>query len=153
MREITRFDAVAAAEGLVVVYPEAGRSGDWNQSCRDCSVAGALGYDDVGFTSVIIEKMALDMSIDARRVYVSGFSQGGLMAFRIACDLSRRVTAVATVGAVLLDWQRDHCEPQRAVPIAMFHGTEDQEFPWEGRLGSLASALRISAAFAAITRR
>jgi polyhydroxybutyrate depolymerase len=83
------------------------------------------------------------MSIDARRVYVTGFSQGGLMAFRIACDLPRRIAAVATVGAALLDWQRDHCAPSRAVPILMIHGTEDGEFLWDGRRGPIVSSLPV----------
>lgn len=143
MREISELDPVAAAEGFVVVYPEASRTGDWNQSCRDCSAAGALEYDDVAFTEVVIEKMALDMRIDLDRVYVTGFSQGALMAFRIACELSHRVAAVATVAATMLEWQGDHCVPSRAMPIAMIHGTDDEEFPQEGRGGGLVRAVSV----------
>jgi polyhydroxybutyrate depolymerase len=143
MREMSELDAIAAAEGFVVVYPEASRTGDWNHSCRDCSGAGALEYDDVKLTEMIIEKMALDMRIDIDRVYAMGFSQGALMTFRVACDLSHRVAAVATVGATMLSWQGDHCGPSRAVPIAMVHGTEDEEFPPEGRIGALVRSVSV----------
>jgi polyhydroxybutyrate depolymerase len=143
MRELSELDPVAAVEGFVVVYPEASHTGDWNTSCRDCSAAGVLQYDDIAFTEVIIEKMALDMRIDLDRVYAVGFSQGALMTFRVACDLSHRVAAVATVGATMLEWQGDHCGPLRAVPIAMIHGTDDEEFPPGGRVGGLVRSVSV----------
>jgi len=143
MRAIAQLDAVAADEGMVMVYPEASRSGDWNTSCRDCSGAGALEYDDIEFTERIIEKMSLDMSIDRSRVYVTGFSQGALMTFRIACELAHRVTAVATVAATMLEWQGAHCGPARAIPIAMIHGTDDPEFPTTGRGGGLIRSVSV----------
>lgn len=143
MQRISELDAVAATEGLVVAYPEASRSGDWNHSCRDCSGAGALEYDDVAFTERIIEKMSLDMQIDRGRVYATGFSQGALMAFRVGCELAHRVAAVATVAATILEWQATHCGHARAMPIAMIHGTEDPEFPPEGRGGGLIRSLPV----------
>ncbi len=145
MRLITDFDIEAAAEELVVVYPETSRSGDWNHSCRDCSGAGALEFDDIEFTERIIEKMGKDMSIDAQRIYVTGFSQGALMAFRIACELSSRVAAVATVAATMLDWQGNNCGPARPVPIVMIHGTADEEFPPGGRRGVQVSSVSVDA--------
>ena len=143
MRYMSELDAVAASEGLVVAYPEASRAGDWNTSCRDCSGAGVLEYDDVELTERIIEKMALDMQIDLGRVYVTGYSQGALMAFRIACELAHRVAAVATVAATILEWQATRCAPARAMPIAMIHGTDDQEFPTGGRAEGLVRSLPI----------
>jgi polyhydroxybutyrate depolymerase len=143
MRAIAGLDDVAASEGFVVVYPEASRTGDWNTSCRDCSGAGAFEYDDIAFTETIIEKMALDMSIDTDRVYATGFSQGALMTFRVACELSDRIAAVATVGATMLQWQGEHCGLARPVPIAMVHGTDDEEFPTDGRSAGLVRSVTV----------
>ena len=145
MRELADLEAVAASEGFIVVYPEVSRAGDWNHSCRDCSGAAGFGFDDVQFTARVIDKMALDMSIDRRRVYATGFSQGALLTFRLACDLSHRIAAVATVGATMLDWQTYNCEPFRPVPIAMIHGSADEEFPPGGRRGVLVSSVTVDA--------
>jgi polyhydroxybutyrate depolymerase len=143
MRHMSGLDAAAAGEGLVVAYPEASRTGDWNTPCRDCSGAGVLGYDDVAFTNRIIEKMALDMRIDPGRVYVTGFSQGALMTFRVACELAHRVAAAATVAVTILEWQATRCAPARPMPIAVIHGTDDQEFPSDGRAEGLVRSLPI----------
>ena len=143
MRHMSDLDAVAAAQGLVVAYPEASRTGDWNHSCPDCSGAGALEQDDVELTERIIEKTALDLQIDLERVYVAGFSQGALMTFRVACELAHRVAAAATVAATILEWQATRCAPARAMPIALIHGTDDAEFPPEGRGGGLIRSLPV----------
>lgn len=145
MREIAELDAVAAAEGLVTVYPNASPTGDWNVACRDCTSAGGLEIDDLGLTERIIEKMSLDMSIDGDRVYVTGFSQGALMTFRVACRLAHRVAAVATVGATMLEWQGANCGPTRPVPIMMIHGSDDQEFPPGGRTVGIVTSLSVDA--------
>ncbi|MEA2629191.1 MAG: polyhydroxybutyrate depolymerase, partial [Chloroflexota bacterium] len=93
METSTHFDDQAAQDKFIVVYPE-GINNSWNAG-RCC---GQNGYDDVAFIGELIDRMVSSSHVDAKRVFVTGLSNGGLMAQRLACDLSDRVTAVASVS-------------------------------------------------------
>lgn len=125
----------ADQEGFILAYPEgtgkdlAGKHfGSWNAG-RCCSPAKDENIDDVGFIRSMIAKLKTDFNIDEKRIYVTGFSNGAQMAFRLACEMSEEIAAVAPGGSV---GSYDTCNPKRPVPIFFFHGKADTVSPYEG---------------------
>lgn len=131
-----RLNKKADEAGFIVVYPQgtgrvlAGHTfGTWNAGgC--CGSAESRRADDVGFVRAMIKKLEQYFLIDGRRIYATGYSNGAQMAFRLACELSDVIAAVAAGGSVGL---LDDCRPKRPVPIFLFAGTRD---PCSPHLGS-----------------
>jgi len=124
---------LADREKFIVVYPE-GLNGSydkptWND-CRANSLVSSTA-DDVHFITVLIDKIASDYNIDATRIYVSGTSNGGLMALRLAVELSDRVAAVVTVGAAMPD-VAECGAPVNPISVMFINGTADNHLPYEG---------------------
>lgn len=130
---ITEMNRVAAQEGFIVVYPN-GIGQEWNYT------RGVPGYatsriDDARFLSDLIDDLSVNLNIDHTRLYVTGFSNGGFMTHRLACETRGRYAAFAPVGATVFSGQPEYCEGREVepVPIMMIHGTEDVSVPWDGR--------------------
>jgi polyhydroxybutyrate depolymerase len=116
----THFNTVADAHGFVVVFPQ-GLSDSWDAgACCPPSWYGAV--DDVKFTSDLIDQLESELCIDPKRVYASGFSNGGMMSHRLACELSDRIAAIGAVAGTLAI---STCMPSRPVPVLHIHGTSD----------------------------
>ena len=127
-RDASRWNAVADAQGLIVVYPAGSGSGRM-RVWRMGSDAG--GRAEVRFISDLIDALRARYNIDPRRIYADGLSNGGGMAFVLSCTLSDRIAAVGLVGsAQLLPWE--WCTDQRPVPMVNFHGTADTLTPYHG---------------------
>jgi polyhydroxybutyrate depolymerase len=122
MQSLTQFDKVADAEGFVVAYPNAvgGKSGGWELGCCD---ARNRARNDMRFLAALIDRLAADEGIDRKRVYVTGFSLGGAMSYRLACEMSSRVAAIASGGG--FEYLSKPCRPDRPVSVFEFHGTLD----------------------------
>lgn len=123
----TKLDDEAAAAGFVVVYPE-GISRSWNSSDSGGD-AHLPNVDDVGFIRQLIDQLVSTAQIDPKRVFVTGISSGGEMSHRLACELSDRVSAVASVSG---DLGIAACNPARPISVLEVHGTADQFVPIEG---------------------
>lgn len=131
------FNRLADTEGFVVVYPDAARypvaKPNWNDGRGvEKYPAHRDGVDDVGFLSALIEHLAKTYGIDRGRVYVTGASNGAIMAFRLACESSDRITAIAPVIGSMAEPAAGQCAPSRPVSVLMISGTEDPLVPWEG---------------------
>lgn len=114
--------------GFITIYPEAINSmfgTAWNSGASYMGFVLNSNIDDVGFLMAIIDSISSQYSIDAQRIYFCGFSMGGFMSQRMACEKSNKVAAIAsvagTIGASLT------CNPTRAVPVCHFHGTADSQ--------------------------
>lgn len=115
----------AAAAGFVLVYPSGtGLVSGWNGG--DC--CGSM-VDDVGFVRALIDRLEADLCIDPARVYATGFSNGGFLSHRLACELSDRIAAIASVAGVM---GIDGCAPTRPMPVLHMHGTGDFVVPYDG---------------------
>jgi polyhydroxybutyrate depolymerase len=121
--------------GFVVVYPE-GRRPNPDQPPRflDNPQAWADGSDptdteDVAFIDVLLTELIRSARIDSRRVYVTGFSNGAAMTFRVAHEMSERIAAIAPVAGYC---RIDEPKPSRAVPTLYLVGTVDPLVPLEG---------------------
>jgi polyhydroxybutyrate depolymerase len=85
--------------------------------------------DDVGFVSKLIDFMVAEYRVDQQRVYATGLSNGAQMCYRLVCELSDKLAAVAPLGAQGVFRE---CKPSRKVPILHIHGTEDRCARYEG---------------------
>ena len=134
----TRLREKAAAEGFALLSPD-GTGTSWNAgSC--CEPSAGLKVDHTQVISVMLDDAATVLPLDARRLYAAGHSNGGMMAYRLACELSGRFAAVAVNAGVMMERDLDadppravyQCQPQRPVPILHMHGLEDRCVPFEG---------------------
>ena len=92
----------------------------------------ANGEDDIGFLSLLIDEISNSHSINTDRVYSTGMSNGGFMSIYLACYLSNKITAVASVTGTMLPGQNTNCSPSRPVPTMLIHGTSDLVVPYIG---------------------
>jgi polyhydroxybutyrate depolymerase len=130
---MTGFSEKADKEGFVVVYPNgSGRLKNrlltWN-SGNCCGYALDKNVDDVGFIGALIDELVKTRAIDSKRVYVTGMSNGGMMTYRLACELSDKIAAAAPVAGAL---NLENCQPTHPVSMVIFHGTADEHVLYDG---------------------
>jgi polyhydroxybutyrate depolymerase len=122
---------LADREGFIAVYPtgtsRTGLAPTWNAG-NCCGYALINHVDDIGFLRALITKLESDYNIDHRRIYATGISNGGMLSFRAACELSDLMAAVAPVEGA----QNIECHPTAPVPVLIFHGTADKFVPFDG---------------------
>ena len=128
---MTGFSALADRENFLVAYPD-GRQRVWNANPAAPSSILGPPADDITFISALIDRLVNAYGADPDRVFVTGASSGGLMAHRVACELTGRLAAAASVMITLpVGWQ-DHEKPSEPLPFLLIQGTEDPFFPWQG---------------------
>jgi polyhydroxybutyrate depolymerase len=126
------FDELARRDGFVVVYPEAAEQ-QWNDGRTFTGRFAATGtVDDVGFFRALIDKLIADGVADPARIYVTGASNGGMMSFRLGCELGDRLAGIAPVIALMPEGLPARCQTRKPLPLLLFVGTEDQFIPVKG---------------------
>jgi polyhydroxybutyrate depolymerase len=133
-RSYAQLDAVADREDFIAVYPDAIEK-RWSYGRpinQPMPAVGGEPVDDVGFIRLLIDNFVARKSVDPTRIYVTGISRGGLMAFTLACALADRIAAAAPLVTGMTDHQRDDCHPSRPVPIMVIAGTGDREQAFGG---------------------
>jgi len=130
-------DATADRDGFVAVYPNGTGRGTraltWNAGgC--CAYAERNKIDDVSFTRALLDDLATRTHIDRSRVYATGISNGGMMAFRLGVEASDRIAAIAPVEGALMIQTSGLAHP---MPLMLFNSVDDRYVPYEGRLGLL----------------
>ncbi len=125
-----QLNEVADTSGFVVVYP----SGKpyWNSGISDDPQWPTNNGDDVGFINALIDTLSEHYSIDTGKIYACGYSNGGFMAYKLACRLSNRISAIASVGGVMTNSTLAGCNPLHPVPVLEIHGTDDWWVPFNG---------------------
>lgn len=127
-------DAKSDNEGFIVIYPEGtgitvlGRLfGSWNVwNC--CNPARKNNIDDIGFIRKLISKIEVYFEVDNNRIYATGMSNGSQLSYKIGCELSDKIAAIAPVSS--MDYSQE-CSGE-PVPIISFQGTKDKCSLWEG---------------------
>ena len=118
-----KFDNEASSAGFVAVYPD-GVNGCWNAG-HCCGTA-----NDIGFIRALLDRLVKELPIDRSRIFVTGVSGGAAMAYRLACELSSQITAIASVsGGSSPDVP---CRPARPVSVLEMHGSDDSRLPYDG---------------------
>lgn len=125
----------AVPRGFMVVYPDglgrtaqSGTPQTWNAG-HCCGYAMKQKVDDVGFISALIDSLVANDQADPKRIYVTGLSNGGMMAHRIGRELSGKVAAIAPVIAGLFG---DEPPPAGPVPALIINGALDKTIPVDG---------------------
>lgn len=129
MERLTGFDALADREGFAVVYPDA-LDGHWNDGRHDNDAP--QDADDVGFVRTLIDQLVASGTVDPARVFATGISNGGIMSYRLACELSDRIAAIAPVVGNLSADLAPRCRPSRPVSVLAMNGTSDPFVPFGG---------------------
>jgi len=118
--------------GFIAVYPNGtsryGRLLTWNAG-NCCGYAMRQNVDDVGFVRELLDDLAGVANIDSKRVYATGYSNGAMLSYRLASELSDRIAAIAPVAGPM---GTATCRPKRPVPVIHFHGTDDRSAPFRG---------------------
>lgn len=140
MQNQSQLSVQSDQEHFIVVYPEGVKGGffdirTWNAGTC-CGHAAANNIDDVGFMSALIDHLVQEFMVDEERLYLTGMSNGGYMAYRLACELSERVAAIAPVACSMTVNQ---CSPSSPVPIIHFHSFLDENVLFDGGFGMGAS--------------
>ena len=125
MAEMTGLSQLAEQSGFIVVYPDAIRK-HWD--ARRGSQPETT--NDVGFISALIDDLGQRYTLDRRRIYVTGFSNGGTFAFRVACELSNKITAFAAISATMPENVSRTCKPVKPMSVLLMHGTKDSVIPY-----------------------
>ena len=141
MEKRSGFSALADREGFVALYPNGfglfGLLQHWNAG-HCCGKAADDDIDDVGFVVKAIEDIKKRLPIDPDRIYMVGFSNGGMLAYRFAAERGHMLSALATVAATIggkpsadepLWWIPDPAGP---LPVIIFHGLDDDTIPITG---------------------
>ncbi|MEH6549835.1 MAG: PHB depolymerase family esterase [Pseudomonadales bacterium] len=135
MRKATgfEFETLADQYGFIVVYPD-GYQKHWND-CRASAdyQANQKNIDDPAFFTAMISYFSETHSVDSERIFATGLSNGGHMAYRLALELPDIFAAVAPMAANLpVDSNMDCQKSGRPISIAVFNGTEDPINPYQG---------------------
>ena len=122
--------------GFIVVYPSGTSRLEtaltWNGG-NCCGYAMLNKVDDVAFVRALLDDLAKVIKIDPKRVFATGISNGGIMAYRLASELSERIAAIAPVSGPM---GTEKCSPKRPVSVIHFHGTDDEFAPFKGGKGT-----------------
>jgi polyhydroxybutyrate depolymerase len=154
----TGLSSYAERDDFIVVYPDGTQVADvpgqrgWNAD-RCCGTPAATRVDDVGFLSAMLDDLESQYAVDTERIYISGFSNGGMMSYRLSCELGDRIAGVAVVGGA---YNLSECESKERMDVLIVHGTADETVPYRGGHTNERTAARfgqwINASVGAATR-
>jgi len=132
-KQCTLFSEKSDKEGFIVVYPNGtgvlkNRFLTWNAG-NCCGYALDNNVNDVQFIRAMLKKLERQFNIDPLKIYATGISNGGKLAYRLACELSDEIAAIAPVAGSL---DLPDCRPRHPVSVVIFHGTADENLLYEG---------------------
>jgi polyhydroxybutyrate depolymerase len=139
----SKINAVSDANGFIVVCPTGSNKGGtsfyfWNDGYLVTNIAEDA--DDIAFIIAMIKDLKSMYNIDEARIFSTGMSNGAIMSYRFACELSDVVAAIAPVAGSMVGYFETSlpvfCDPQRPVPVIIIHGLLDENIPFEGGIGS-----------------
>jgi polyhydroxybutyrate depolymerase len=136
----SRYGLIGKSEsaGFIVVFPNGyspfpgGRLATWNAG-HCCAAARDRNVDDVGFVRALVARLQGQLNIDARRIYATGMSNGGMFAHRLACEAADVFSGIAAVAGT--DNTRS-CAPSRAIPVLAIHARNDDHVLFDGGAGA-----------------
>lgn len=124
---MSQMNASADRLGFLVAYPNG--TGAFKSTLLTWNAWNCCGYamkkqvDDVAFLRALVLRLESDHGVDPKRIFVTGLSNGAMMAHRVGCEMSDVVAAIAPVAGAM---NTDSCAPANPVSVVMFHGTADQ---------------------------
>lgn len=137
IEKVTNFSLKADTEEFIVVYPYGTGSFEkrlltWNTG-ECCGYAYKKNINDIAFIKSVLQKIKSEYMINDKMIYATGFSNGGMMCYLLACEMSDQFAAVAPVAATM--FKEDACNPANELSIIIFNSLDDQQIPYEGGIG------------------
>ena len=129
----TGFQSIAVTEKFIVIYPQGtilASTGETHWNVGGWTVGSTT--DDVDYLSSLIDWAYSEYKIDRNRVYSTGMSNGGFMSYHLACNLSYKIAAVASVTGSMTPQTYNSCSPTHPTAILQIHGTADGVVPYYG---------------------
>ena len=129
-----RFGPVAARRGLVYVTPDGtvdSRGNHFWNATDACCDFDATGVDDAVYLAGLIKEISTRASVDPKRVYFVGHSNGGFMSYRMACEHADLVAGIVSLAGATFATRTD-CQPSEPVAILEIHGTADGTIRFDG---------------------
>ena len=129
----TGFQSIAETEKFIVIYPQGtilASTGETHWNVGGWTVGSTT--DDVDYLSSLIDWAYSEYKIDRNRVYSTGMSNGGFMSYHLACNLSYKIAAVASVTGSMTPQTYNSCSPTHPTAILQIHGTADGVVPYYG---------------------
>jgi polyhydroxybutyrate depolymerase len=127
----------ANTENFIIVYPEGVESDGllkaktWNAGLC-CDYAAEKKVDDVKFISLLIDKLTQEYNINPSKVYATGHSNGGMLCYRLACEIPNKIAAIAPNASTSVF---ETCNNSRPIPILHMHSELDKNIPYLGGKG------------------
>lgn len=132
MEALTGFDAIADREGFIVAYPD-GILVSWNSDI-DGRTGGVKLVDDERFILKLVTRLQERYNIDPSRIYLTGASNGGMMAQLMGCRHGDVFAAIAPVMGSFEKVNAEGCNPSDTLSVLLIHGTADPIVPYDGGL-------------------
>ena len=132
----SNFQSIADESNFIAIFPQgspfetilSSASSHWNSGGWTVS----SDVDDVNFINTIIDWVSGEFNIDQERIYSTGMSNGGFMSYHLACNLSSRIAAIASVTGSMTKQTFEDCDPTHPTPILQIHGAADTTVPYRG---------------------
>lgn len=137
IEQTTSFSSKADKEDFIVVYPYGTGAFPkklltWNTwDC--CGYADKNDINDVEFINLVLKKVKEKYRVNDRMIYATGLSNGGMMCYLIACELSDKFAAVAPVAATMFNVEQ--CSAGSEISMIIFNSIDDKHIPYEGGIG------------------
>jgi polyhydroxybutyrate depolymerase len=128
-------EKLANDKGFIVAYPDGVKDAVgnrfWNADDACCDFFGPQALDDVAYLTAVIDDVKKHHTIDPKRVFVVGHSNGAFMSHRLACDRADRIAAIVALAGDV--WNDDaKCDPSEGVSVLQVHGTLDETILYTG---------------------
>ncbi len=127
----------AEKSNFIVVYPDGVQSDGllkartWNAGTC-CEYAVEKNINDVKFISEMIDKLIMNYAINPKKIYATGHSNGGMLAYRLACEIPQKIAAIAPNSCTMVFKE---CNPKRPMPVLQIHSVLDSNIPHKGGPG------------------
>ncbi len=136
----TQLVSLAQEQRIVLVFPEGSGLIQTFNAGACCGSAQSQNVDDVAFANAVLDDVLARDAVDASRVYATGFSNGAMMSYRLACAMADRLAGIAAVGGASGQFDGAAnayyaCTPARPVPVLHIHGVNDRNYPYAGGVG------------------
>lgn len=133
MKEDDYFHLVSKSdkEGFIVAFPDGTGKGTWNAG-NCCGYARDNNIDDSGFVRSLISDVEKKFNINGDKVFAAGFSNGGMLTYRLACDLSDKFSAIMSVAGTD---NYDQCKMKKPVSVLHIHAQDDDHVLFNGGYG------------------
>lgn len=131
----TNLNAVSNTNGFLIAYPEGYGiipSGGFSWADGRGTSADIAGIDDIGFIEKLLDTLLVNYNYDTNKIYICGFSNGGFMTQRLACEFNQKYAAMASLGSIMDTSLFARCKPARPIPMLFMLGTVDPFVPYNG---------------------